>query len=93
MQSGGKPVNLVMLRLYEAKRSVMHVKKKLKGLPYFVSEDLTKLNQHLYFRGRKDCLNVSSVWSMDGKIFVKRQTNNQAIHIVQHEDFMPHDLM
>ena len=71
----------------------MHAKKKLKGTPYFISEDLTRLNQQLYLTARKDCLNVSSVWSMDGKIFVKRQSDNRIIHIVQHEDFSNYDLV
>lgn len=49
-------------------------KEKIERHPliYFIGVDLTELNQHLYFTARKDCLNVSSVWSMDGKIFVKR---------------------
>ena len=94
LRSGGKPrAIIVRLKSYEAMRSVMHAKKKLKGTPYFISEDLTRLNQHLYLTARKDCLNVSSVWSMDGKIFVKRQLDNRIIHIVQHEDFSNYDLV
>ena len=57
LRTGGKPrAIIVRLKSYEAKRLLMHVKKKLKGTPYFISEDLTKLNQHLYFTARKDCL-------------------------------------
>ena len=94
LRSGGKSrAIIVRLKSYEAKRSVMHAKKKLKGTPYSIREDLTKLNQHLYLSARKDCLNVSSVWSMNGKIFVKRQSDNRIIHIVHYEDFSKYDLV
>ena len=91
---GGKPrAIIVRLKCYEAKRSIMQAKSKLKGSSFFISEDLTKLNQNLYFIARKDCVNVSSVWSMDGKVFFKRQRDDKVFHIVDHEDSNKFDLM
>ena len=46
-RNGGKPrAIIVRLKSYEAKRSIMQAKSKLKGSSFFINEDLTKLNQN-----------------------------------------------
>ena len=91
---GGKPrAIIVRLKSYEAKRSIMQAKRKLKGSSFFINEDLTRLNQNLYSTARKDCINVSSVWSLDGKVFAKRQRDDKIFHIVNHEDLSKFDLV
>ena len=62
----------------------MKARKKLKGTSYFISEDLSRVNQNIYRTARTGCLNVASVWTTDGRIFVKRQTDDKRFQIIEY---------
>ncbi|CAB4036058.1 Hypothetical predicted protein, partial [Paramuricea clavata] len=92
-RTDGKPrAIIVRFKSHKSKLCVMKAKKNLKGTPYFINEDLTSVNQKLYFTARTGCLNVATVWSTDGKIFVKRQTDDRKFQITHHSDFGKYEL-
>jgi hypothetical protein len=42
---------------------------------------------------KKDCKNAASAWSRDGKIFVKRASDEKIFKIVSMSDFLQNDLL
>ena len=81
---------IVRFKSHSDKVTVMKARKKLRDTSYFISEDLSRVNQDIY---RTGCLNVASVWTTDGRIFVKRQIDDNRFQIIKHSDFIEYGFM
>lgn len=60
---------------------------------FYINEDLTKINQKLFYSARKECLNAVSAWTTDGKVFVKRISDGKIFIIKTTADFTAYDLL
>lgn len=84
---------IVRFKSHRDKVWLMKARKELKGTPYFINDDLTRVNQKIYYTARTGCLNVSSVWTTGGRIFVKRQSDDKKFQIIKHSDFNDYGLI
>jgi hypothetical protein len=86
--NGNKPrAIIVRFKAHTDKLAVLHRRRTLVGTYFYINEDLTKYNQKLLLKAKKDSLNVNSTWSSDGKIFVKRSSNERRLRIVTIRNF------
>lgn len=77
---------IVKLKSFHTKLNIMKNKRKLRGKPLYVNEDLTKANQQLLMYARKECRVTGLVYTTDGYIFVKRKSDNKIFRIKKEED-------
>jgi precorrin-6B methylase 1 len=84
---------IVRFKSHKDKIAVLRQRKELKSTRFYVNEDLTSRNQQLLYCARKDCKNAASAWSRDGKIFVKRASDEKIFKIVSMSDFLQNDLL
>ena len=78
--NGNKPrAIIVCFKAHTDKLAVLHRRRTLVGTDFYINEDLTKYNQKLLLKAKKDSLNVSSTWS---SVFVKRSSNERRLRIV-----------
>lgn len=64
---------IVRFKAHADKISVLRKRRTLVGTGFYVNEDLTKYNQKLLLKAKKESVNVSSTWSSDGKIFFEKK--------------------
>lgn len=84
---------IVRFKSHKYKLNVLQAKNKLRNSPFSINEDLTRQNQQLFYTARTGCTNVSSAWTIDGRIFAKRQSDDRKFNIVRYTDFEEYDLM
>ena len=84
---------IVRFKSHKDKVAVLRQRKELKSTRFYVNEDLTSRNQQLLYCARKVCKNAASAWSRDGKIFVKRASDEKIFKIVSMSDFLQNVLL
>ncbi|CAB3990812.1 Hypothetical predicted protein [Paramuricea clavata] len=84
---------IVRFKSHKYKLNVLQAKNKLRNTPFSINEDLTRQNQQLFYIARTGCTNVSSAWTIDGRIFAKRRSDDRKFNIVRYTDFEEYDLM
>ena len=94
-KSNGNKARAIIVRFKARadKISVSRKRRTLVGTDFHVNEDLTKYNQKLLLKAKKESVNVSSTWSSDGKIFVKRSSDERRLRIVKMADFAKYELI
>ena len=93
-RSGDKPCAIIVrFKSHGDKKRLVKCKKTLKGSGYYINEDLTKINQKLFYTARNECKNVASAWATDGKVFVKHLTHDKIYRIITFNDFAKFGLM
>lgn len=83
---------IVRFRAHADKIAVLRRRRTIVGSAFYINEDLTKYNQKLLLKAKKESLNVSSTWSLNGKIFVKRSSDERRLRIVTMADFAKYEL-
>ena len=71
---------------------IMKNKRKLRGKPHYVNEDLTKENQQLLKYTNKECQATCLVYTSDGYILVKRENDNKIFRIKREEELTTFNL-
>jgi hypothetical protein len=90
--NGNKPRRIIVrFKAHTDKLAVLC--RTVVGTDFYINEDLTKYNQKLLLKAKKYSLNVSSTWSSDGKIFVKRSSDERRLRIVTMADFAKYELI
>ena len=94
-KSNGNKARAIIVRFKARadKISVSRKRRTLVGTGFHVNKDLTKYNQKLLSKAKKESVNVSSNWSSDGKIFVKRSSDERRLRIVTMADFAKYELI
>lgn len=83
---------IVRFKAHKDKIAILKKRKDLFQSNFYVNEDLTRINQKLLYTARKECKNVASAWTIDGKIFVKRTLDEQKFRIVSMVDLSTYEL-
>ena len=73
MSDGNRPI-IIRLVSRKTRSGILSNRRKLKGTPQVIAEDLTRENLQLYKRVR-DLECVSQAWARDGKIYAKSHRN------------------
>lgn len=84
---------IVRLKAHKDKIAILRKRKDLINSNFYVNEDLTRINQKLLYTVRKECGNVDSAWTIDGKIFVKRASDEKRLRIVSRSDLSNYELL
>ena len=83
---------IVRFKSHSDKIAVLSKRWELYSSIFYVNEDLTSQNHQLLFAAKKDCNNVVSSWSKDGKIFVKRASDDKIFRITSKDDLLMNNL-
>ena len=92
-EEGTNRAIILRLKTHKNKLTILCNRKNLRGSGFYIPEDFIKINQKLLYTAIVTCTNVDTSWTMDGKIFGKRKSDDRRFQVANHFDFTIHELL